>query len=119
MLSGVSRAAGGAQASAPDKKALEAKRQEILKNAQAQGGGQAKAVQSGKRQAAAQTGGEAGQAAGKAGDTAPKTQTAAAQGQPKRAGWEVSQDTKPYSGNVKRRDAKPDEGKGAKVDVTG
>ncbi len=121
MLSGVNRATGGAQASAPDKKALEAKRQEILKNAQAQGGAQTRAVQAGKRQAdatqqnrtpAAPREAQGGGAA-KTGGTAPKTQTSGASTQ-----GQSAQNTSPGKGwqdRIKRWD----EGKGAKVDVTG
>ena len=115
MLSGVNRTAGGVQASAPDKKALEAKRQEILKNARAQGGAQARAAGSGaatENRAAAQ-----GSGAAQTGGTAPMPQTSGASTQ-----GQSAQNTSPGKGwqdRIKHWDAKPDEGKGAKVDVTG
>ncbi len=152
MLSGVSRTPGGAQASAPDKKALEARRQEILKDAQGQGGTQARAVRTGQRQAetnqtataptrsaqgrgpsTGQTGGTARQTTAQAGatstaqasDTSKQGQATQNSGQARRGGWEASQNTKPYSGGVKRWDAKEETtkkteaGKGTKVDVVG
>ncbi|MSS73341.1 MAG: hypothetical protein EXS64_17905 [Candidatus Latescibacteria bacterium] len=131
MLSGVNRAAGGAQASAPDRKALEAKRQEILKNAQEEGGAQARAVRTGNRQAdatqqfrttAAPGGTQGGGASGNTGGTASKTQTSGASSQ-----GQSAQNTSTGSGwreRIKRWDAKeetgkqPEANKGAQVDVT-
>jgi len=134
MLSSVNSVAGGAQSNA--KAQLEARRQEILKSAQEEGGAQARAVRTGARQADAaqqfrtpprdaqgrEATGQTGGAATNTGGAAPKTQTsgASAQGQ-------ATKNTNPGSGwrdRIRRWDApeetgkQPESGKGTKVDVT-
>jgi hypothetical protein len=112
------QAQGKGGADDPKAKALEARRQEILQSAQAQGGAQARAVRTGSRNAAAQpsqTAASAPQAQGQTGAAAPQGQASPASNQSQPA-----QSKSPGAGwrdRIKRWDAPSTAAKGTAIDA--